>query len=207
MTDKKRLLKNQGTELDTVTGNTNYVSDVEEEGTRTAQIQASKIMHNEKETNFSAVNAKVKKSNQGTRAELASVSAAAKHDTKEVSINVTKIAVEKDTDGGNAKAVVTAANITKNAQGNTRLTAITNAGAGQSVNIPVKDKGVNLKVTHEATVITEDEQGQHVFSIFRVSAYGQKMINEKSLHGKILRSLYVKFPNVMYWIFANIYHC
>ena len=193
MTDKKRLLKNQGTELQSVTGNTNCVSEVEE-GARTAQIQASKLMHNETETNFSAVNAKVKKSNQGTRAELASVSAAAKHDMKEVSINVTKIAVEKDTDGGNAKAVVTAANITKNAQGNTRLTTITNAGAGQSVNIPVKDKGVNLKVTHEATVITEDEQGQHVFSIFRVSAYGQKMINEKKLAWKNIEKLIRKIP-------------
>ena len=195
MADKKRLLKNQGTELESITGNINCVAEAENgEGSRTAQIQANQIMHNEQETKLSAVDAKMKNTKQGTRAEFTSVSAAAKHDTKEVNVNVTKIAVEKDRNGGNAKAVVTAANITKNAQGNTRLTAITNAGAGQSVNIPSKEKGVNLKITHEATIITEDEQGQQVFSVFRVSAYSQRMMNEKRFAWKNVEKLLRKIP-------------
>ena len=200
MTDKKRLLKaDQGTELELVTGKVNHAAEIDEEATKIYHIQAKRLRHNEKETNLSTVDAKIKNNKQGT---LTLVSANAKENA-EVSLNVTKLTTEKDVLGGNAKNVVTAANLTKDAQGNTRMTAITNAGAGKSVKIPAKEGG-GVELTHEATVVTEDEGGeQQAFKIYKVSMYSNKIRKEKWLAWNHALEFMRKLPKRPGWDFCR----
>ena len=202
MTDKKRLLKDQGTELELITGAINHAAIIEdEETTNASHIQAKRLSHNEKETNFSAVDAKIKSNKQGTQTNLTLVSANAK-ENEEVSVNVTKVTTDKDANGGNAKTVVTAANLRKDAQGNTRMTAVTNAGAGETVNIPVKGGGVEL--TREATVVTEDERGeQQVYSIYKVSLYSDKIRKERWLAWNYALEFMRKLPKRPGWDFSR----
>lgn len=143
------------------------------------------------------MDAKIKNDKQGT---LTLVSANAKENA-EVSVNVTKVTTEKDACGGN---VVTAANLTKDAQGNTRMTAITNAGAGETVKVPAKEGGGGVELTHEATVVTEDEGGeQKAFKIYKVSMYSNKIRNEKWLAWNYALEFMRKLPKRPGWDFCR----
>ena len=91
---------------------------------------------NKKQNLVHAVDAKLMDSKQCTRAQVTSVDMKAKSNKKEISL--TQLSIEKDVSKDNDKTIVTAANITKDGEGNVTKMAMTNAGAGQSFNIPIK---------------------------------------------------------------------
>ena len=160
---------------------------------RKARMQAAKLTHNEQETKLSAVDAKLMDNKQGTRAQVTSVDMKAKNDKTE--INLTQVDVTKDAKD-NSKAVVTAANITKDAEGNVSKMVVTNAGAGQSFNVPIKGnkKIGGFRVKHEFTVLKEEQGEQKLFSVFSVSPYAPTMRAEKWEALKKLNKLFSRVP-------------
>ena len=182
MSDKKSLIQNQalqGTQLELASANINYAAELKDEDVeRKAHIQAARLIHNEQETNLGAVDAKFMNNKQGTRAQVTSVDMKAKNNKTEISL--TQLSVKKDAKD-DAKVILTAANITKDAEGNTTKVAMTNAGAGQSFNIPIKGNkdigGVTVK--HEFTVIKEEQGEQKLFPIFSIFTYNSTVRAEK----------------------------
>ena len=130
---------------------------------------------NKKQNSVHAVDAKLMDNKQGTRAQVTAVDMKAKNDKTEISL--TQVNVAKD----DSKTVVTAANITKDAEGNVTKMAITNAGAGQSFNIPIKGnkKIGGVIVKHEYTCIQEKQGEQKIFDFFSVFPYAPTMRAEK----------------------------
>ena len=182
MSDKKSLIQNQalqGTQLELASANINYAAELKDEDVeRKAHIQAARLTHNEQETNLGAVDAKLMNNKQGTRAQVTSVDMKAKNNKTEISL--TQVDIRKDTKD-DAKATVTATNITKDAEGNTTKVAMTNAGAGRSFNIPMKGNkeigGVTVK--HELSVLKEEQGEQKVFHVFSISTYNSTIRAEK----------------------------
>ena len=176
MADEKRIISKQ---LEVNATNTKYAVQVKDEDVeRKAHIQAARLTHNEQETNLRTVDAKLMDNKQGTRAQLTSVDMKAKNNKTEVSL--TQVDVAKDaTDDG--KTIWTAANITKDAEGNTTAVAMTNAGAGQSFNIPIKGNkeigGVIVK--HEYTIVKEEQGEQKVYHAFSIFPYDSTLRAEK----------------------------
>lgn len=178
MTDKQLLLQNQAlqlTNLELTATNVNYAVEVNDgDVERKARIQAANLTHNEEETNLSAVDAKMMDNKQGRRAQFTAVDMKAKYGKREISL--TQIDVNKGT--GTDKATVMAANVTRDAEGNTRALAMTNAGAGQTFNIPIKGSG-GIEMKHEGTIYKQDEHGEEIFHVFTVSPYSAAMRAEK----------------------------
>ena len=109
--------------------------------------------HNEQETNLTAADAKLMANKQSA-----------------CEISLTEVNVSKDKNIDNGKTIVTAANVTKDAEGKTRAMTITTEGAGTAFNIPFEGNKefAGVQVTHEATGITEDEEGvQKLFMFIR----------------------------------------
>ena len=183
MDDKKRLLPSQalqGTQLELASTNTNLAVELRDDDVEAkAHIQAARLTHNEQETNLRATDTKVMANKESARAQFTAVDMKAKNNKAEVSL--TQVNVQKDK---NNKAVVTAANVTKDAEGKTRAAAITTAGAGETFDVPIKgNKEISgVKVTHKATVLTEDEHGeQKVFHVFSISPYNTKIRAERCI--------------------------
>ena len=191
MADEKRLTSKQ---LEINATNTKYAVELKDENVeRKARIQAARLVHNEKETELSAVDVKLMDNKQGTRAQVTSVDMKAKNNKTEISL--TQVDIRKDAKD-DAKTILTAANITKDAEGNTTKVAMTNAGAGQSFNIPFKGNkdigGVTVK--HEFTVLKEEQGELMVFHIFSISTYNSTIRAEKWEALKKLNKLFSKIP-------------
>ena len=183
MSNEKRLVQSQalqGTQLELASTNTNLAVELRDDDVEAkARIQAARLTHNEQETNLRATDTKVMANKEGARAQFTAVDMKAKNNKAEVSL--TQVDVQKDK---NNKTVVTTANVTKDAEGKTRAIAMTTAGAGESFDVPIKrNKEIGgVKVTHKATVLTEDEHGeQKLFQIFHISPYNSNIRAEKRL--------------------------
>ena len=145
-----------------------------------AHVREVRLAHNEQETNLRAADAKVIANKQGARAQLTEVDIKAKDNKTE--IGLTKVNITKDPNKDNGKTIVTAAKVTKDAEGKTRGAAITTEGAGTTFDIPLKGNKefAGVRVTHEATGIIEDETGeQKLFYVLKVSPYNSKIQAEK----------------------------
>ena len=194
MSDKKSLIRNQALQGTQLTGNINYAVELKDgDVERKARMQAAKLTHNEQETKLSAVDAKLMDNKQGTRAQVTSVDMRAKNDKTE--INLTQVDVTKGAED-DSKAVVTAANITKDAEGNISKMVATNAGAGQSFNVPLKGnkKIGGFRVKHEATVLKEEQGEQKLFNVYSISPYAPTMRAEKWEAFKKLKDLFDEVP-------------
>ena len=74
MSDKKSLIQNQAVQDTQLIGNINYAVELKDgDVERKARMQAAKLTHNEQETKFSAVDAKLMDNKRGTRAQVTSV--------------------------------------------------------------------------------------------------------------------------------------
>ena len=185
MTDERRLVQHQAappsTQLELAGKRSKYAVKVRDGDVEAkAHVWAVRVAHNEQETNLRAAEAKVMANKQGACAQLTEL------DTKErdnkTEISLTKVNVSKDKNIDNGKTVVTATNVTKDAEGKTRATAITTEGAGTTVDIPLKGNKefAGVQVTHEATDITEDEEGkQKLFYVYKISPYHAKIRADK----------------------------
>ena len=113
----------------------------------------------------------------------------AKNDKTEISL--TQVDVTKD----DSKAIVTAANITKDAEGNVSKMAMT-TGSGQSFNIPIKGnkKIGGVTVEHKLTVLKEEQGEQKVFHIFSISAYDSTIRAKRWEAFKKLKDLFDEVP-------------
>ena len=199
MDDKKRLLQHQAlssTQLELAGKRSKYAVEIRDGDVEAkAHVQAARLAHNEQETNLKAADVKLMANKQGACAQLTKVDIKARDNKTE--IGLTEVNVSKDKNIDNCKTIVTAAKVTKDAEGKTKAAAITTEGAGTAFNIPIKGNKefAGVKVTHEATAITEDEEGkQKLFYVFKISPYQAGVRAEKCIAIKKGRDLLSDIP-------------
>ena len=200
MADEKRLVQHQAappsTQLELFSERSKHAVEVRDGDVEAkAHVQAARLAHNDQETNIRAADVKLMANKQGARAQLTEVDINERDNKTEISL--TKVNVSKDKNIDNAKSIVTAAKVTKDAEGKTRAAAITTKGAGTTVNIPLKGNKefAGVRVTHEATGIVEDEEGnQKLFQVFKVSPYHANVRAEKCIAIKKARDLLSDIP-------------